>query len=533
MTILALEIHDAGIRWVNASGIGDASPGYALWEGGAIVAGRAALRRAREKPRFINHQFWQDLDTEPLGKPFPHALSAADLAHAHLSEVWKAVPEGTDRVILTVPGSFSARQLGLILGIARACGLPVAGLVDAAAAATPVAAAAAGHPGRRLLHLDLHLHRVALTELEISDPPSHLPSGGTGDARERWATVIRRRVRLGDSGGLVALQNAWARRIAELFVHATRYDPLHSAAAEQALYSRLPEWLEALHSNELIEAALGPEGRERTVELTRPDLVDAADTFYENLPEMVLALKRGGENITLLLARGLAELPGLESRLTELRGVTTVPLPAGAAASGALLTQDQILDETDSDSDQASPRRRANGTQGLPLVTRLSFEAPAAAIDPQGTARAVQAPQPAQRRPSHLVHQGLAYPLTERPLRLGLALDGEPGLELEGSTAGISRLHCTVVRQGATVMVEDHSTYGSFVNDERIEGRATLEVGDRLRLGTPGIELALIAVVETSRLHPSGDSSRLHPSGDSSRLHPSGDSSRLHPSGVT
>ncbi len=490
MTTLALEIHDAGIRWVDASGAGDPSPGYALWEDGALVTGQAALRRAREKPRFIHHRFWQDLDTEPLGKPFPRDLSAADLAHAHLSEVWKTAPEGTERVILAVPGSFSARQLGLVLGIARACDLPVAGLVDVATAATPVAVAATGHPGRRLLHLDLHLHRVVLTELEMSDPPAGTP--------ERWAKVIRRRVRVEDGGGLVALQHAWARRIAELFVHATRYDPLHSATAEQALYRCLPQWLEALHSTELIEASLGPEGKERTLELTRPDLVDAADSFYENLPELVLALKRGGESITLLPAQGLAELPGLEARLAELRGVVTVPLPAGAATAGALLTREEILADAEPSSASSMTPRPGDGA-ALPLVTRLSFEAPAApSRQPAATGRAVPTPRPARPRPTHLVHEGLAYPLTERPFRLGLATDGTastmPGLALDAA-AGISRSHCTISRRGESVVVEDHSTQGSFVNGERIDGRAELEAGDRLRLGTPGIELELIAVV--------------------------------------
>ncbi len=475
MTTFALELYDAGIRWVDESGAaGPVSPGYALWDGGAIVAGQAAADRAREKPRFIHHRFWQDLDTEPLGKPFPHDLSAADLAHAHLSEIGRLAPGIANQIILAVPGCFTARQLGLILGIARSCGLPVAGLVDAAAAAIPAVTAAAGHPGRRLLHLDVHLHRVVLTELEMSDPPR--------GAQGSWATVVRRRVKVDDDGGLVALRNAWARRIAELFVHATRYDPLHSAAAEQQLYSRLPEWLEALRGAELIEATLGPEGRERSIELTRPDLVAAADPIYEELPELVLSFKRGGENVTLLLARDPAELPGLEPRLAELRGVTTVPLAPGAAAAGALLTRDQIVTSTDP-------------AANLPFVTRLSFEAPPPAERTRETPEVAQV-QPGPHRPSHLLHDGLAYPITDRPFRLGLALGGEPGLELEGHTEGISRVHCSVVRRGTKVVVEDHSTYGSFVNGERIEKLAALAAGDRLRLGTPGIELQLIAVIE-------------------------------------
>ena len=45
-------------------------------------------------------------------------------------------------------------------------------------------------------------------------------------------------------------------------------------------------------------------------------------------------------------------------------------------------------------------------------------------------------------------------------------------------------------------MVEDHSSTGTFVNGERVSARAVLRAGDRLRLGSPGVELLLIAVEE-------------------------------------
>jgi pSer/pThr/pTyr-binding forkhead associated (FHA) protein len=50
-----------------------------------------------------------------------------------------------------------------------------------------------------------------------------------------------------------------------------------------------------------------------------------------------------------------------------------------------------------------------------------------------------------------------------------------------------------VVLQDGEVVVRDHSRYGTYVNGERIAGSASLSAGDRLRLGTPGIVLELVA----------------------------------------
>src|SRR5215470_11507730 len=57
----------------------------------------------------------------------------------------------------------------------------------------------------------------------------------------------------------------------------------------------------------------------------------------------------------------------------------------------------------------------------------------------------------------------------------------ESDLRLPG--ADISRLHAEIVRNGdACVLHDRQSTFGTFVNDEKIEQR-TLSSGDRVRLG--------------------------------------------------
>ena len=68
------------------------------------------------------------------------------------------------------------------------------------------------------------------------------------------------------------------------------------------------------------------------------------------------------------------------------------------------------------------------------------------------------------------------------------------GLSLTGRTAGISRVHCSLRASDGRVFVEDQSAHGTFVNEQRVAGRAELTAGDVLRLGTPGIELRLVAV---------------------------------------
>ncbi|MGB6363534.1 MAG: FHA domain-containing protein, partial [Thermoanaerobaculia bacterium] len=138
----------------------------------------------------------------------------------------------------------------------------------------------------------------------------------------------------------------------------------------------------------------------------------------------------------------------------------------------------------------------AASAEEVPFVTRL----PATATVEVDSTAAVEEDEELQseqgtRRPTHVVHEGVAYPITEQLLALGTEIqEGNRGIELTGSTAGVSRAHCSIFLSEGRVVVEDHSTYGSFLNGERVDGTVTLEVGDRLRLGSPGIEVQLIAV---------------------------------------
>jgi hypothetical protein len=470
---LAIELNDAGIRAVRSSKPGAeamaASPGYALLDGDNLLTGLDAACRARLKPRFVHNRFWEELDTTPLPRPFPRKLRHADLAHAHLEQIWKSTQAGVDEVLLAAPGWSSEEQLALILGIARSCGVPVTGMVDSAVAAATVA-----NRGQRLLHLDLYLHRTVVTDLD------------------RGQDVRRERIEVNDQVGLVPLLDAWTKLIAQIFIRTTRFDPLHLGETEQALYRRLPQWLGELRHRESTVAVLEAGGKEHSIELTRDHIVSGADRYYDQIARLVTALKPPGQEITLLLSHRLVELPGLEELLAGDREAELSRLPAAAAAMGALPMKG-VIRSSDEHGAEAG---------GLPFITRLPLKA--TAPTPEGAAsesRSIEG-QDGKRAPTHILFDELAHPITSQPFVLGMEIPpGRRGINLTGltgSTAGISRSHCSIYRLDDRVVVEDHSSYGSFVNGRRVEGKTTLAAGDRLRVGTPGVELQLITVTDSN-----------------------------------
>jgi hypothetical protein len=456
VTLVAIELNDAGILSVTEGGdVSLPSPGFALIEGGELAVGRSAASRARLVPKRVHTRYWEKLDTEPLRRPFPSHLSSADLVHAHLERIWSEVGEGADRSILAVPGAYSEHQLGLLLGIARACRIPVTGMVDAA-----VVGAVDHTDVPMVLHLDIQLHSAVVTAAHLG------------------AELVRYRVEVTDRTGLVQLNAAWAAAVASEFLRKTRFDPLHLAVTEQTLYDRLPRWLRELRREGTATVTLEAGGRSHTVDLALDSLTVAARPHSAHLLELVRAVAAGADHATLVMSHRAAQLPGLEAELARLPGIEVTALPIAAAAVGAIRHAAEI----------------ESSAEALPFVTRLQVAAGEDAIArPSG---GHDSPREGSV-PTHLLHDGAAHPITSEPFFIGAAIpDDSHGLELTGATAGISRCHCSISKRGERVVVEDHSSYGSFVNDCRIDGSAELVTGDRLRLGTPGIELELIEVVD-------------------------------------
>ncbi len=487
MSVLAIEINDTGIEAVSDSDPGteaiSPSPGVVVLDGETLLTGREAASRARLKPRWTYDRFWEELDEAPLPRPFPRTLRRADLAHAHLEEIWESTRERADDVVLAIPGCFSHEQLGLVLGIARACGMPVTGMIDSSVASSTLPglfglSGQGSNPTPVAVHLDLHLHRTVATRVDRD----HQVRG----------EVKRGRIEVNDDVGLVTLFDAWVRLIAQIFVRTTRFDPLHRGESEQALYLRLPGWLDELRREDKATLVMEAGGKDHSIEITREQIVACAQPVYDQVGQLAKALEPAGQQTTLLVSKRMAELPGLEDFL-RLANENLVALPGAAGAKGALKLVGRFRSDT--------PKEE------LPFVTRIALsdaipEGPEAPEAEDGRpAPIVSELAEGSPAPTHVLYEGLAHPITSKPFVIGLSVpEGSHGIDLaerSGSTAGISRSHCSIYRIGDRVLVEDHSSYGSFLNDKRIETKAILAAGDCLRVGTPGAELRLIAVMDS------------------------------------
>lgn len=457
--MLCLELIDAGLllaqqRAEGPTVVGE-GPGMAILEEGVTLTGAAAAARVRLKPLLAHSNFWRGLSTEPLIRPSRLARTTADIAFAQLTALLE--PYKRERVLLALPPGYGREQLGLLLGVANETGVTVAGLVDAALAACSLEPAPA-----RVLHLDLELHQASLSVLEYvgGDKP--------GLRRSRYEIAARQ--------GMLALQQTWVQMIAETFVRKTRFDPLHDASMEQRLADQLPEWLEKLRTESPIQLQMQFRDSELQVELEREAFIKAAEKHYAELLKLVQDARVAGMPIELRVSHRVAALPGLVERLSSLRDCELKALPLGATAIGALAFAESI----------------ARPAESLALVYQL----PVDRAETQESASSAHASTPAQLRPTHVLYQGRAWRISERPLAVGWSVEDKARrLALSSAAPGVSRSHCTLLRRNGSVLVEDHSTYGSFVNDERVVGSTPLTVGDRLRLGTPGVTLELIQLV--------------------------------------
>lgn len=457
MSIAALELNDAGVTLALDGELAATSPGYALLGRDGVSVGDEARAAARLEPLNVSNKFWRELDDRPLPLLVAGGRSNADLAFQHLRETCAPFRDRLQSVVAVVPATMQPRQLMLLLGIAREAEVPLVGFVD-----TAVAAAAAWGGRGRFIYVDLHLHEAVLTAVEV----------GTEASRERFESVSR--------AGLAAFTDLWMKLVASRFVARTRFDPLHEARSEQGLFEALPGWLGALETQQAIEAQISVGGETHRLALTREQVEAEAQPLYAQILLAAHRLRRAGQATAIGLSERAAQLPGLVAGFADLHDCDVVTFRSGSTAVAA-----GALDLPWSLQDESAPLIRT-----APVLAGES----AARLAPALARRA----QPAETAsvPTHALYRGRAHTVGPQPLVIGTGapLDGV-NLRIGEASAGISRVHCSLVRGAeGEAQIIDHSRHGTWLNDERVLGRAPLRAGDRIRVGSPGVMLELIAI---------------------------------------
>jgi hypothetical protein len=246
---------------------------------------------------------------------------------------------------------------------------------------------------------------------------------------------------------------------------------LHTAATEQMLVNRLGGWLTEASRSDHVEMELEFSGTTYTASLESLTLIGAAAPFYQQIANKLRAIFRAEETPAIQVTDRFARLPGLTEMLKARVGGEVFVLEPGATARGAL----------------ARCKKSADGASGV----KLPWDQTAVEIEQLTVERAQGG------TPTHLLHEYTAYEIGNSALILG-SQEGEDArqITLASEMPGVSRRHCSLLKKNGQCVLEDHSRYGTFLNGHRIDGSSVLQVGDVLRVGSPGFEFQLITTDE-------------------------------------
>ena len=438
MSVCIIELNDSEIRAARDAKIILRSPGYAVVKKDRLYTGNDALKQAYLNPRETYNRYWDKLNQDALQTPAPNYRHHADLAYAHLMEIYQQCGKPGE-VLFAVPCGYTRDKLALLLGIAEACPFQAVGMVDSAVAA---AATVVGRGSYQ--HLDIYLHHAVITQL---------------DAAEH---ITRTSVEVLDDSGLLRIYTAIASMIADLFIEQSRFDPLHHAVSEQALYDQLPQCLQALRNSNEVLFEIHYKNTTHQARLHREALQARLRPIYEKI------LQRLVRDRTVLVGDRVNVLPGLAQLLPE-----TALLSAEAVFKGCAEHQDHIR----------SKGPALSFITALPVTNQPSISAVKHAEGPARNGTAALRPG----RVTHVLSGHQAWPLS--PAGTYLSASG-----VVGATRGPdSCCEVTADADGQTVVTcgDGHDVY---LNGAQIHDSMVVQPGDRLGFPKSGSSYTFICV---------------------------------------
>lgn len=443
MVTYVIELSDADIKVATAGEIVLHSPGYALVKDTQIEVGEAAYNQARLHPQRAHNQFWHRLSLDPLTHPTPYYRHHADLVHAHLKHIAEQLEDSAEAVF-AVPGSYSKEQLSLLLGVVQESPLTAVGLVDMAAAVASV------YPlHQTAFYLDIFLHEAVVSRLDV------------GDQINRSKVIPVKGV------GLAKLYDRWVQLVADVFIEQCRFDPLHSAVTEQALYRKLPLWLAAIEQEQEVLLEIESGANRFQARLLPTQVVERANVYYQQL---TAALAEFNVNGSLLISERLAQLPGIKTLFPTAQVVS-----AQAFCQGCEQNMTSI--------------RRVG--EPLSFVTALPSHHISVANATQPAVAVIKNQKDAAA--THILAGHMAYSLSQE-LWVGYSTDQQ--IVVASDRAQLATVICSLIWQGKNLFLNRLVTDVPLkVNESAVAQRSELRAGDELLVGDQAYRLSLIRVV--------------------------------------
>jgi hypothetical protein len=415
--------------------------------------GRAALAAARGRPDEVSLSHWRELASNANA-----ARNVALEVHAHLRAL--SVNERIDAVV-AVPADLDAGALMVLRGALSAAGVDTRDFVDSA---TLTAAAVVDRSHYVLL--DAGWRSATATRV----------SGG--------AECIFEEAFVSERANLLDVYDLWLIAVAGAMVKNTRFDPLLSLDVEQRLFADLPILAARAATEGKVEAVVESEGARFAVQVDAQLFADAAQPFYRELARVTRNARIAGQDAALVLPAESRRWPGFLPRLLELEQDGLVIAPAGIAAVAASLQGADLA---------AVPRLRRR----IARVAEHSLSANIEYVASASTSAARALPV------THILFGGDSMRFPDTGLVIGTEeVPNAPHITLPRVAAGVSRRHCSLRREGERTVLIDHSRYGTWVNGARVRERAAVRPGDRVRVGTPGVEFTLISAAAALRDAP-------------------------------
>ena len=225
MSLAVLELNDQALLIHTEQGQSISEPGFAQLTSKGIETGEAARSIAWRSPQSSFNQYWRQLNQLPLPSNQRWARHNADIAFAQIEQLLNATA-APEKLILSVPGSFSDEQMSLVTGLIDASSSQLYAVIDSALAAGLDCQ-------NQTWIVELQLHQTVVSLIQPQD------KGTQGSIEVVQQELI-------PDLGIMTIYNSVARHISNSLVTEYRYDPLHNSEGEQTIYDQIPTWLSTL-----------------------------------------------------------------------------------------------------------------------------------------------------------------------------------------------------------------------------------------------------------------------------------------------